>query len=295
MIAPIKNAKGLYQAWRWSKQKIEAEIDDLAFVRQAKGLTIFTKIRNFNTTSFKDILLGLPSNGSKDVALLFEGEKRFDYPKPIELLGHLIKIATAPNDLILDSFAGSGTTMHAVMALNKEDGGKRKCILVQMRENTSKEPEKNICKDITRERIKRAIEKYGYRSGFEYLRVGTSMDAEDMLNGQLPSYEKFAEYVFYLATGSLPKNIPPPSSPVKHLVGEDTKRGHSIWLIYKPDKDALANMALTQDIAEEMMKKKPKTRKIIFAPACFLDSEYMEEKNIDFVHIPYRLFERIKD
>ena len=140
------------------------------------------------------------------MSLLFDGEKRFDYPKPIELLGHLIKIATAPNDLILDSFAGSGTTMHAVMALNKEDGGKRKCIMVQMPENTPKEPEKNICKDITRERIKRAIEKYGYKSGFEYLRVGTSMDAEDMLNGQLPSYEKFAEYVFYLATGALPKS-----------------------------------------------------------------------------------------
>ena len=72
--------------------------------------------------------------------------------KPIRLIKQIVQFAAPENSIILDSFAGSGTTMHAVMALNKEDGGRRKCIMVQMTEATAAEADKNICRDITRER-----------------------------------------------------------------------------------------------------------------------------------------------
>jgi len=126
---------------------------------------------------------------------------KFDNPKNTSFLRRIIELSSEENSIILDSFAGSGTTMHAVMDLNKEDGGNRKCILVQMTEATDSEPKKNICKDITRERVKRAIQKYDYDSGFKYLRVGIPIDAESMLSGQLPAYEQFAKYVYYLCTG----------------------------------------------------------------------------------------------
>jgi DNA methylase. len=70
-----------------------------------------------------------------------------------------------------------------------------------MTEATEAEPDKNICKDITRERVKRAIDKYGYDSGFKYYRLGIPLDAETMLAGQLPTYKQFAKYVYYLCTG----------------------------------------------------------------------------------------------
>ena len=135
---------------------------------------------------------------------LFDKQKIFNNPKPDALIEFLISQSTTPDSLVLDSFAGSGTTMQAVMDLNQKDGGNRKCILVQMTESTQQAPSahsKNICRDITRERIKRAIEKHGYETGFKYLKVGGAIDEESLLAGQLPTFEQLAEYVYYLCTG----------------------------------------------------------------------------------------------
>jgi adenine-specific DNA-methyltransferase len=211
----------------------------------------------------------------------------FDTVKPVELIKKIISYLPN-NSIILDSFAGSGTTMHAVNELNK-DGGNRKCILVQMKENTENEPDKNICKDITRERNKKAIEKYEYESGFKYLRVGTAIDPEKMLEGVLPTFEQFAKYIYYLGTGehlAEAKNI----NSNTHFVGNHGAK--VFFLIYEQDVDALSRLALNLHIAEEIVKQSPNKRRVIYAPACFLDSEYMEEKQIEFVSIPYNLFER---
>ncbi len=93
------------------------------------------------------------------------GEKKFDYPKPLSLIKNILSQVTSPdeNDIILDFFAGSGTTAHAVLALNDEDEGNRKFILVSSKESTTDEPDKNICRDVTRVRMLRVIEGYEYR------------------------------------------------------------------------------------------------------------------------------------
>ena len=241
--------------------------------------------RAINTSSLI-LKKGTSTEGKKEIEELFANIDAFSNPKPTTLIRKIIQISTEKDDLILDSFSGSGTTMHAVMALNKEDGGSRKCIMVQMTEGTEKEPEKNICRDITRERVKRAIEKYDFESGFKYLRVGASMDAEDMLAGQLPSYEQLAKYVFYLATGTYLEE--PTLNRRIHYVGANSS--YAVYLIYEPDIDKLTQMALTLEIAEDIIAHNPKKRKIIYAPACFLDEEYMEEKKVDFVSVPYNLF-----
>ena len=228
-------------------------------------------------------------DAKKQLEELF-GRSPFDYPKPVDLIKALIKATTYhnANAIILDSFAGSGTTMHAVNELNK-DGGNRKCILVQMTEATEAEPDKNICRDITRERNKLAIEKYGYDSGFRYLKVGTAIDPDTMLDGELPTYQQFAEYVFYLATGghlAEKENI----NSENHFVG--TEGSQAIYLIYEQDFDKLTRMALTLDIAEQIIAHSPGKRRTVFAPSCFLDEDYMTEKQIEFVSVPYNLFER---
>ncbi len=103
--------------------------------------------------------VGMTQDGTKDITNIF-GEKAFGFPKPLSLIKYMLKISN-PHDkglTILDFFAGSGTTLHATMQLNAEDGGHRKCILVTNNEN-------NICEKVTYERNKRVIQGYSTPKG----------------------------------------------------------------------------------------------------------------------------------
>lgn len=226
------------------------------------------------------------NNVSKEGETLFENGK-----KPIALIEECIRSMNDVEMVILDSFAGSGTTMHAMMELNKEDGGTRKCIMIQMTEANASEPKKNICKDITRERVKRAIEKFGYDSGFQYLRVGRAIDPENILSGDLPFYEEFAKYVYYLCTGEYHKNDKEIKAD-KYFVGKSGS--YAIYLVYKPDFEEMTRLALNLTLAEKMKKDHPNERLIVYAPACFLDEEYLEANQIEYVNIPYGMFGKVK-
>jgi adenine-specific DNA-methyltransferase len=225
---------------------------------------------------------------TKELETLFHKDF-FKNPKSPTIIKRLLGFVTSENDLILDSFAGSGTTAQSMMELNKTDGGNRRFILVQMTEATKEEPKKNICKDITRERIKRAIDKYDYNAGFKYLRVGTPIDAETMLSGKLPTYKQFAKYVYYLCTGENLENE-------KEINEKESFVGlhgaSAIHLIYTQDIDKLTKLALNLERAQELRKAFPKKRLIVYAPACFLSEEDLELLQIDFVGIPYNLFQR---
>ena len=100
------------------------------------------------------------NNATQEVNNIFEWKQVFNNPKPLIMLKTLIKISSNQNSIILDFFAWSGTTGHAAMELNKEDGWNRQFILCSNRENTKENPEKNICRDITYERNKRVIQGY---------------------------------------------------------------------------------------------------------------------------------------
>lgn len=95
--------------------------------------------------------VGHTDEASKTIKTIFDGRLAFDTPKPPRLIERILQIATGPNDIILDSFAGSGTTAHAVLNLNKADGGKRRFILVEM---------EDYADSITAERVKRVIQGY---------------------------------------------------------------------------------------------------------------------------------------
>lgn len=95
--------------------------------------------------------------------------QHFDYPKPIELIQHIVNITNKNDNItILDFFAGSGTTMHATMQLNKEDGGRRQCILVTNNEN-------QICEKVTYERNRRVMQGYTNAKGEEVAGLGNSL------------------------------------------------------------------------------------------------------------------------
>ncbi len=165
--------KGKQSCWRWSKEKVEKEYDKLVF-KDGKVYTKYYKPKGITPKSLLvDVRFGRTESGNDDIKKLFNNQKPFSYPKPVNLIKHFVKIGTNPTDLILDFFAGSGTTGDAVMQLNAEDGGQRKFILVQLPEPI--DPKKNKTAydfvknelgvenptifDITRERLVRAARK----------------------------------------------------------------------------------------------------------------------------------------
>ncbi|NLC22670.1 MAG: site-specific DNA-methyltransferase [Halomonadaceae bacterium] len=133
---------------------------------------------------------GLTSEGTRLLRSL-EINDSFPYPKPLSLMKSLLDQVTLPNDTVLDFFAGSGTTGHAVLALNAEDGGNRKFILCSSTEATPKEPTKNLCRDVCAERIRRVINGYGKTEGlggdFAYLTL-TLMEEADLLFDATPEH-----------------------------------------------------------------------------------------------------------
>jgi adenine-specific DNA-methyltransferase len=108
---------------------------------------------------------------------IFSTADLFSTPKPIELIERILQIATNPGDLVLDFFAGSGTTAHAVLKMNaaNPDQPPRRFILVSSTEATADEPEKNLCRDVCRQRVANVIAGYGDTPGtggnFAYLRT----------------------------------------------------------------------------------------------------------------------------
>ena len=101
---------------------------------------------------------GHTDEAKKELMKILDGKNLFDTPKPVRLLTRVLQIASSQGSTILDFFAGSGTTLHATMQLNAEDGGHRQCILVTNNEN-------NICEEVTYERNRRVIQGYTNAKG----------------------------------------------------------------------------------------------------------------------------------
>lgn len=106
---------------------------------------------------------GMTQEGTRLIQQMLGGNA-FSYPKPLSLIKNLLSQSTGDGDIVLDFFAGSGTTGHAVFALNAESDDERKFILVSTSEATEAEPEKNVCRDVTRSRLIAAIDGYSFQT-----------------------------------------------------------------------------------------------------------------------------------
>lgn len=167
--------------WRMSQDKFYNALSDnrILFGKNGKGkpqLKVFlSEQEEFGSIAqswFDADKYETSTHGSKELQDIFSGEKTFSSPKPHRLVEEILKLTTLTqnNSIILDFFAGSGTTMHAVMKLNEEDGGKRQCILVQQ-----KEGDNNICENITYERNRRVMQGYTNAKGEQVAGLGNSM------------------------------------------------------------------------------------------------------------------------
>lgn len=173
VITP-KLSSGEDGRWRWSKEKVLKEREKLYIRKNSKGLYniyerkyVEEKNKQLAPTiwDYADVNTEL---GTKLLKSILGNEVPFDYPKPLGIIKRVIFMVPNKQATILDFFGGSGTTMHATMQLNEEDGGHRQCILVQQNEN-------NICEAVTYERNKRVMQGYTNAKGEAVAGLGNSM------------------------------------------------------------------------------------------------------------------------
>lgn len=201
--------------------------------------------------------------------------ENFQTPKPTSLIERILKIATVQDSIILDSFAGSGTTAHAVLNMNKSDGGNRKFILIEM---------EDYADTVTAERVKRVIQGYGTEAkategtggDFSFYELGERLLLEDgSLNPNVPT-DKIRNYVWYMETkcSSMPKN----ATDTKYYLA--TYNDTAYYFYYEKDSVTVLN----QDFLAEIKTKADQY--VIYADICTISDERLQEYNIVFKRIP---------
>lgn len=221
--------------------------------------------KKFGHNLWTDVLVNGTSEYSK-----FSDEK-FDNPKNPKLIQRIISwFCDKPNSIILDSFAGSGTTAHAVLNLNKQDGGNRKFILIEM---------EDYAETITAERVKRVINGYADAKGtggsFDYYTLGEPLFDDNNNLNEIVGIDKIREYVWFTETRST-KAITQSSTP---YLG--THNDTAYYFIY--NQDSLTTLDY-ESLANYIQQKAE--RYIIYADNCLLPETFLREKNIEFKKIP---------
>ncbi|MCM1167164.1 MAG: site-specific DNA-methyltransferase [Lachnospiraceae bacterium] len=267
---------GLESVWRWGKEKSTLQASDLCAYRGKDGqIRIFQKERKLTETA-KTVWIDKKFTsifGTKEIQQIL-GKSVFDFPKSISLIQQIMNIATNKNAIILDSFAGSGTTAHAVLNLNKSDGGNRRFILVEMND---------YAESITAERVKRVIDGYGEGKNtaegtggdFSFYDLGEPLLIDGIYLNANVGTEKIREYVWFTETG---KPVPEITSANEYYLGENNSC--SYYFYYEKNSVTTLNdtFLATVDIKSDEY--------VIYADKCVLSDEYLAAKNITFKKIP---------
>lgn len=218
--------------------------------------------------------VGHTQDAKKVLKELFEGEVPFDTPKPERLIQQILRIASSKDSIILDSFAGSGTTAHAVLNMNKADGGNRKFILVEMMDYAD---------SITAERVKRVIDGYGTGKqavpgtggNFTFYDLGKPLLLPNSNLNEKVSTDKIREYIWYMETK---ESAMPVTEGNPYYLGSNT--GADYYFYYEPDTITILDYDFLSTI------QKQADNYIIYADRCELSPEKLTAFHITFKKIP---------
>ena len=240
-------------------------------------------------TIWKHEEVGHTQEAKQSLNKLFDGFTEFNNPKTVTLIKKCLKLSTDSNSIILDSFAGSGTTAHAVLDLNKEDSGNRKFILVEMEDyadSITAERVRRVIKGLPAAKDKKLQKRLG--SGFTFCELGNEISIEKIITGEfLPDYGALASYVFYTATGKSLDKVA--KEKLDYFVGKTDL--YEVYLIYKPDiaflrgNDSALNDLKLKAIAARNSKKE----KLVFATAKYMGQKELSEQHITFCQLPYAI------
>jgi adenine-specific DNA-methyltransferase len=224
-----------------------------------------------NLWKYDDV--GHTDEATKVLKAIFHGKAPFETSKPPRLIEQILQIASDPDSIILDSFAGSGTTAHAVLNMNKADGGHRKFILIEMEDYAER---------ITAERVRRVINGYGEGKNavegtggdFAFYELGQPLLIGNCLNEAVGA-EKIREYVWYTETR---RPFAPPGGGNPYYLGAANDTGY--YFYYEPQQITVLDHPFLATVTERMGET------VIYADRCALSAARLKQLNITFKKIP---------
>ena len=279
-IEPMKS-KDIQGTWRWGQDTANAQKTYIhpRYMPNKQQWSLFEweyldergAAKPTTLWDFKDV----NSERGTEVFIKYLGFKKEDFPnpKPVGTIQRILQIATAGDDIILDSFAGSGTTAHAVLNMNKADGGHRKFILVEMMDYAD---------SITAERVKRVIRGYGEGKNavegtggnFSFYDLGEPLLVGDCLN-EAVAPEKIREYIWFMETK---QPYAPPSGGNPYYLGKHNSTGY--YFYYEPQRVTVLDYAFLSTITEKA------DGTVIYADRCSISEDKLAKMGVTFKKIP---------
>lgn len=275
-----KLSSGENGTWRWGKETLMTRLDEIEvrIVKTRNEFDVFqkdylAKEGKDKTVKPKSFWLGSEFSseaGTLQLKKIFES-KSFQTPKSVDFIRFILHQATNKNSIVLDSFAGSGTTAHAVLNLNKQDGGNRKFILIEM---------EDYAETITAERVKRVIKGYGTTEGtggsFDFYELGKPMFSEDGNLNESVGVDKIRQYIFYTETKTPLSETRDKDS--KYFLGKHNDTAY--YFHYEQDE------VTTLDHTFLATMKTKAEQYVIYADNCLLTKDFMTKHSIIFKKIP---------
>ena len=279
-IEPMKS-KDIQGTWRWGQDTANAQKTYIhpRYMPNKQQWSLFEweyldergAAKPTTLWDFKDV----NSERGTEVFIKYLGFKKEDFPnpKPVGTIQRILQIATAGDDIILDSFAGSGTTAHAVLNMNKADGGHRKFILVEMMDYAD---------SITAERVKRVIRGYGEGKNavegtggnFSFYDLGEPLLVGDCLN-EAVAPEKIREYIWFMETK---QPYAPPSGGNPYYLGKHNSTGY--YFYYEPQRVTVLDYVFLSTITEKA------DGTVIYADRCSISEDKLAKMGVTFKKIP---------
>jgi adenine-specific DNA-methyltransferase len=278
-------------AWKYELAQHQQHVADNRLWWGKSGTAKYPRLKNFLSECSDGMVpvdvwgyeeTGTTDEGGTEVKALF-GAAVFDNPKPTRLIERIVKLVGGLDSIIMDSFAGSGTTAHSVLRLNKEDGGRRRFILVEM--------EPDICCNITGQRLKYAIEGYnngndhidGLGGGFRYCTLGEPLfDAQGQIAEKV-RFDDLARHVFFTETGEPMPEREKQDSPLIGVTG-----GVAFYLLFNGilgDKSVDGGNVLTLKLLKSLPPHDGP--RIVFGEGCALTEQRLRREGVVFKQIPY--------
>jgi adenine-specific DNA-methyltransferase len=240
-------------------------------------------------------MVNAPTNqaGTRTLNDIF-GEKVFDFPKPHEYVMEVVsQVATEDGDLVLDSFAGSGTTGQAILTLNKRDAVDRRFILIEMNNNTAEQ--------VTAVRLDRVMHGYnkggdaekpveGLGGGFRYCRLGVPLFNEFGDIDSAVSFPDLAAHIFFSETGA---PIPSKADGSSSYIGKHREK--AVYLLFAAGQEGMPREAMGNVLTPDALTALPKPpegfegTRVVFAEGTTVSSERLKAEGVVFKQIPYQI------
>lgn len=288
--------------WRYPRETYEKHVEENRIYWGKSGTNTSPRFKRFLSevggvvprTVLLHADVGHNQTAKRQILEIFHGQDEvFSTPKPTTLIAHLLKIGAGPEDLILDSFAGSGTTGHAVLDLNKQDGGNRRFILIEM--------EEKIASEVTATRLKRSVEGYDKSGdptkpveplggGFRFCHLGVPLFNEfgDIDGGV--TFPDLAAHIFFAETG-----VPIPTKATGHTSYLGKHAEKAVYLLFSPGQEGFPREASGNVLTPAALTDLPPPPegfegvRVVYAEGATVTPERLKAEGVVFKQIPYQI------